>query len=149
MMSTIDIWSPELVRDRLVEAYEIERRMPGPRFTAIATAWPATPLHSFQDVLHWTDARQRVWDSWAKAKGCYPSEVSRMEEAQEWLRWLPTGERNCLNAWAACSAFGIPATRVLRKQGWKKTTFYRKVNDGSLRIACRLNAQGVVVRAIT
>ena len=55
-------WSGELVRQRLVEAFAIERRMPPDRFATMAASWPATPLHTFVEMLHWDDARQRVWD---------------------------------------------------------------------------------------
>lgn len=144
-------WTAEQVRSRLVEAFTTERKMPGQRFIkAGGSSWPATPLYSFVDVMHWNNpgdgAREREWQRWERAKGAFPVEVSRMEEAYEWLRWLPDGERRCLDTWAKCEAFARPVAREMRKLGFRKTTFYRKVNDGSLRIACRLNAQGVVVR---
>jgi hypothetical protein len=146
--ATSAIWSAKLVQGRLVEAFTIERRMPGQRFTTIANySWPVTPLHEFTDVLHWDDARERVWQSWAKAKGAHPYEVTRMEEAIDWLRLLPDGERRCLAAWALASACGMSLRTILAKRKWSRTTFYRKVDQASCRIADRLNAQGVVVRA--
>jgi hypothetical protein len=140
------IWTADHVRQRLVEAFVTERRMPGQYFTKIASAWPATPLHTFTDMLHWDDARERVWQSWERAKGAMPDEVSRMEEAMDWLLWLPTDERQCLEDWCKCEAFDVLVSKVIRKHGFKKTTFYRKRDDGSNRIADRLNRQGVVVR---
>lgn len=139
-------WSGELVRQRLVEAFAIERRMPGQRFAAIASAWPATPLHEFTDMLHWDDARQRVWDSWSKSRGVYSYEVTRMEEAFDWLRWLPEGERRCLAAWALCSARGLNVKRMIEKRRWSRTTFYRQIDKAASYIADRLNREGVQVR---
>jgi hypothetical protein len=130
----------------MLEACDINRRLPGEFFTRIATAWPATPIHEFVDKVYWDDARQRVWDDWARAKYAYPYEVSRMEEALDWLQYLPEGERRCLWAWAAAAVSGKPMRKVLRKHGWTASTFYRQVRNGLARIAKRLNQQGVQVR---
>jgi hypothetical protein len=144
-------WTAEMVQLRLVEAAITDRKMPGQRYTrTMAPSWPATPLHEFTDQLHWDNpgdgARERVWDNWEKAKGAQPIEVSRMEEAQDWLRWLPQDEMQCLDAWAKCDAFGFPVAKIRRKIGFSKSTFYRKVNDASQRIVSRLNREGVLVR---
>jgi hypothetical protein len=142
-------WSGDLVRQRLVDAFTIERRMPGQRFATIASSWPAQPLHEFTDMLHWDDARERVWQSWERAKGVYPYEVSLMEEALDWLRWLPIGERRCLASWALASARGLSVRAMLDKRHWSRTTFYRKLDQAAQAISDRLNAQGVVVRTFT
>jgi hypothetical protein len=139
-------WSAELVRQRLVEAFAIERRMPGQRFAVIASAWPATPVHEFQEIMHWEDARERVWDSWAKARGVYSYEVSRMEQSFSWLERLPEGERRCLAAWALCSARGLNVKRMIEKRRWSRTTFYRQIEKAAAHIADRLNVEGVQVR---
>lgn len=140
-------WSADQVRARLVEAFAIERRMPGQGLRRLASAWPAAPLHEFRDLVGWDDARERVLDTWSKSKGVYSWEVTRMEEAIEWFRWLPEGERRCLMAWAAAKVRGIPIRKVLRKHGgWTHATFYRRRDQGSERIANRLNERGVAVR---
>ena len=140
-------WTAELVKQRMVEAFATERRIPDRGARRIKSTWPATPLHEFQEMIHWTDARQRVWDSWANTKTTSPLEVSRMEEAMNWLRWLPDGERNCLQAWSAAKANRIPVRKVLRKHGgWTVRTFYRQTDKGAARIAIRLNTHGVTVR---
>lgn len=140
------VWTGELVRQRLVEAIAIENRLPGDRRYTSTSAWPTTPLHEWTDVLHWTDARQRVWDSWERAKGADPSEVSRMEEAIDWLRWVPMGERRCLEAWARAAAKGLNVSRMVEIRRWSRSTFYRKRDHAAHTIAERLNSQGVVVR---
>jgi hypothetical protein len=140
-------WTASHVRDRLVEAFTVERKLPGQHFIAVASSWPATPVHEFHEICGWDDARERVWQSWENASGAFPWEVSRMDQAFDWLRYLPEGERRCLTAWVAAKVRGVPVRKVLRKHGgWSAATFYRQINRGALRIAERLNQQGVQVR---
>ena len=95
-------WTPRLVQQRLREAFAVEQRLPDSgRPRGLVSFWPAAPLHSFTEMLHWTDARERVWQSWAQSKGgVHPFEISRMEEAQGWLLLVEEGERRCLGVWA-------------------------------------------------
>jgi hypothetical protein len=140
-------WTGDRVRARLVEAFVIERRMPGDRFVAIASAWPASPVSSFADYVGWgPDARERVWEAWERAKGVLPYEITRWEETVGWLQYLPPGERTCLSTWALSEARGLNISAIIEKRRWSRTVFYRKRNAGAARIAERLNAQGVVVR---
>jgi hypothetical protein len=145
--ATSPTWTGDRVRARLVEAFKVERRMPGARFTAIASAWPATPLYTFAEAVGWGSlGSERVLDDWEQAKGTLPYEVSMMEETFDWLRYLPDGERRCLSIWAVSEARGFNITAIIDRRKWKRTTFYRKRDAGAARIAERLNAQGVVVR---
>jgi Domain of unknown function (DUF6362) len=116
-----------LVQQRLREAFAVELRLPdSDRPRGLASVWPASPVHEFRDMVNWPDVRERVWQSWARAKGgVFPHEISRMEEAQGWLSLVEEGERRCLAAWAAR---GIPVHKVLRQRGWAPTTFYRKLD---------------------
>ena len=145
--TTQTAWSAERVRDRVVEAFQVERRLPGQGFTRKTTSsWPVAPLHTFTEVMHWTDARQRVWENWAQAKGALPHEVSMMDEAFCWLGWLEDGERRCLAAWCLATARDMSVSAILRQKSWHRTTFYRKRDQGAARIADRLNREGVQVR---
>jgi hypothetical protein len=136
-------WTGAWVRGRLREAYEIERRLPGTGRRSNG-GWPQV-LHSFADMVGWPDARERVWAGWARAKGAYPWEISRMEEAFGWLAILIDwpGERRCLVLWAKTNG-SIRA--ALRRRRWPRATFYRGVVSASERIARVLNTQGVKVR---
>lgn len=136
-------WTGAWVRGRMREAFEIERRMPRPRGGS-SSAWPQV-LHEFSDMVHWLDARARVWADWQRAKGAYAFEVSRMEETFGWLAILldHPGERRCLVAWAQNTT---SLSAMLRRRGWSRATFYRRVVDGSERIAAVLNCQGAKVR---
>lgn len=147
------IWTGELVRQRLVEACVTYRKLPIDRFGGRSTStssWPATPLHDWQEMVHWNNpgdgARDRVLESWERAKGAYPIEISRMEESFDWLLWLDQGDRRNLEAWAWASATSKSVRAMLGKRGLKRTTFYRNVNNAAVRIADRLNGQGVQVR---
>jgi Domain of unknown function (DUF6362) len=139
-------WSADLVRKRLVDAFDIERRLPGQGHKRIASAWPATPLHSWQDKVFWDDARDRVLDSWANAKGAYASEVTAMETAFAWLDWLERDERRCLEGWAFATSRGKSLSRILAKRKLSRSTFYRHRDRAAERIADRLNREGVTVK---
>jgi len=140
-------WTGETVRDRLVEAFAIDRRMPGERrYGALRPAWPAA-IHEFVDIVHWHEGeqRERVWQSWERTPAS-PPEVTRMEESFGWLQAVPLVERRCLEAWAQATATHRSVSAMLRKRGLKRSTFYRHRDRAASRIADRLNVQGVQVR---
>jgi hypothetical protein len=142
-------WSAEPVLERLVEAFEVDRRLPGGRrYGVLASAWPAAPIHGFVDQLHWgdDDARKRVWESWERGSGATSAEVSRMEQAFGWLQWVPMTERRCLEAWAMATATRRSVSAILAKRGLKRSTFYRHRDSAARRIVDRLNRTGVEVR---
>jgi DNA-directed RNA polymerase specialized sigma24 family protein len=139
-------WTGELVRSRLIEAFEIERRLPREHRQWLASAWPAYS-HDFADMVYWTDGRARVWDDWARAKGVFSWEMSRMEEALGWLHnWLSGDERQYLGAWTHSEVYGWSITRMTARRGVSRSTFYRTLDRAAERIAARLNAEGVMIR---
>lgn len=140
-------WTPRLVQQRLREAFAVEQRLrESGRPRGLVSSWPAV-LHDFQHMLHWDDARERVWQSWARSKGgVHAFEISRVEEAQGWLLLVEEGERRCLGVWALAAARGIPVRKVLRQRGWSKSSFYRKVDCGAVHIAAILGEHGLAVR---
>ena len=88
-------WSPDLVRARLVEAFEIEARLPEPKGPSRgnASAWP-TMSREFEDLVGWsTEAREEYWHHMARAKGVHPYEVTRRDEAMAWLEDTSTVSR--------------------------------------------------------
>jgi hypothetical protein len=135
-------WTGDKVRQRLVEAYEIDRRLPGDRRKWQTGSWPAM-VYSFRDQMHWNNpgdsARDRKWNEWENARDVAPAEVTRMEEAFAWLPWLPAYERRYLEAWAKAQALGVPIRRMLKYRGWPITTFYRGRDSAVARIVARLN----------
>ncbi len=143
-------WDGELIRARLVEAFEIEARIPdgkGPRRSS-ASAWP-TMAREFGDIVGWaTEAREDWWIQAARAKGVHAYEATRMYEALDWLTLLKDRpeEQKMLHAWAATRALRRSLKKVCKIKGWDKQTFYRRRNDGSARIADELNRKAVAVR---
>jgi len=144
-------WSIDLVKLRLVEAFEIEAKLPGLRGNhASGNAWPAM-AREFEDLIGWSDeARQAVWEDWERAKGAFPYEVTRYEETIAWLVLLKDqpGEQRCLAAWAKLKAKPRRASlrKLMRKTGWSRSTFHRRRDSGAARIADYLNSHGVAVR---
>ena len=128
---------PEPVLERLVEAYQTDRRLPGDRPHRVGSAWPAAPIHSWQDKVHWSGAeeRERVWRSWERAPAIGASEVSRMEESFAWLRRVPAVEREVLEAWASTVARNLSVSAMIGKRGLKRSSFYRHRDRGAQRIA--------------
>ena len=136
------------MRERLVEAFEVDRRMPGARrYGTTGSAWPAAPIHEFTDIVHWDsgEQRERVWQSWERAPAS-PPEVTRMEEAFAWLRWVPMTERKMLETWASVTARGLSVSAAIRKSGLSRTGFYRHRDRAAQRIVDRLTRTSVEVR---
>ena len=140
-------WTPQSGSAKTARSVLVELRLPdSDRPRGLASVWPASPVHEFRDMVNWPDVRERVWQSWAKAKGgVFPHEISRMEEAQGWLSLVEEGERRVLAVWALAAARGIPLRKLLRQRGWAPTTFYRKLDGGAARIAAILGERGVAV----
>jgi hypothetical protein len=144
-------WSTELVKLRLVEAFEVEAKLPGVRnIRGSNNAWPIMS-REFEDLIGWSDeARQAVWEDWERAKGAFPYEVTRYEETITWLAILADqpGEQRCLVAWAKLKAKPRRASlrKLMRRTGWSRSTFHRRRDSGAARIADWLNSHGVMVR---
>jgi len=148
-------WTADWVRDRLVEAYRIEQRLPGAARRTQSGLWPK-PIYEFADVVGWEaqgmeDARQRVLAQWSSARGgVYAVEISRMDEAHGWLAQhlglQHQVERACLASWATCIAYRRSLRALMLRRRWSRATFYRRVEDGSGIIAAALRKEGVEVR---
>jgi hypothetical protein len=136
-------WTGEMVRNRLVEAFEIDRRLPRDRLRTTGSAWPAKPIHEFVDVVYWNEGeqRERVWESWERSASVSPQEITRMETAFLWLRLVPITERRCLEAWAKAAARGFNVKRMI-KGTWSRSTFYRQRDHAAQIIADNLNKHG-------
>lgn len=141
-------WDGELVKARLIEAREIEAKLPHVGTRRLTTTWPAKPIHTFADVTGWSDASERVLQSWERSASLAAWQVTRMEEALDWLRLLKDeDERRALDAWALSKAVRrFRLNRIMKRLDVPKTTFYRRVNDGAANLAMELNRRGVQVR---
>ena len=142
-------WTPDWVCTRLVEAYRIERRLPGHVRRKLVAPWPAHS-YEFSDVVAQGEAAsERILDKWENTRtGVYAIELSRMDQAQEWLRVQLknyAGERMCLSGWAACIAYNHSLRALMVRKRWSRSSFYRRVDLGSDIIARALQAEGVKV----
>jgi hypothetical protein len=140
-------WSGAWVQRRLIEAYSVERRLPeSRRRLLIASAWPTTVIE-FSDIVGRADsAREQVFQAWEYTRfGVSAQDISRMEQAHDWLRLILAPyaeERACLSRWAAAVAYRRSVSRLLMQQRWSKPTFYRRVTAGAHVIALELIRQG-------
>ena len=130
-------WTAILVRERLREAYEIEKRMPSRRHSS--SAWLFPTIDTFADIVGRTDVAP------IRLSGVTAEEMTRWAEAIAWLRILRgyPDEMKYLAAWAACSG---SVRLMLARRNIPRATFYRRMIDGSERIARALNNRGVTVR---
>lgn len=142
-------WTAELVRERLIEAFEIDRRLPrvGP---VRMKGWLFDTVDSFSDRVHQGElASERVLEAWAHGS-VSAEEITRMEEAFDWpRRHLVNGhavEAKCLLAATFCIASRRSISAMLRGRGWSRQTFYRRVDAGATAIAEALNRRGLPVR---
>jgi len=109
-------WTAKIVRERLIEAFEIDRRLPrvGP---ARMKGWLMQTLDTFADRVHQGEtASEYVLESWARGS-VSAAEVTRMEEAFGWPRsYLVNGhavEAKCLLAATFCIAYRRPIGAML------------------------------------
>jgi hypothetical protein len=132
-------WTSELVKERLIEAYEIDRRLPSRYYTG-TTSWPFPVRHSFADRVGWSDASERISRQWERGT-VSSDEIERMDEAFAWLRLLlqHQQEQRCLAAWACLKAYHRPLSFMQLRTPMSRATIYRFVIRGSERIAEHLN----------
>ena len=142
-------WTPAWVQCRMVEAYQVERRLPGVAKFFTGGTWPAVKYEFADMVAQGEVASERVLTAWEHQRGDVTAhELTRMDEAQEWLRvHLGTHEveRLCLSHWATAVAYHRSLRRLLMVRRWSRTTFYRRVGAGAFIIADRLKANQVPV----
>ncbi len=141
-----DRWSAAWVQARIVEAYTVERKLPGVRRVDNGSAWPEYN-YTFSDKVGWPDSRERVLDEWSRSSGgAFALEITRMDEAHEWMRVYLAApyeiERVCLSAWATAQAYHRPLRPLLARRRWSSSTFYRYRTQGASIIAMALEAKG-------
>jgi TnpA family transposase len=142
-----DTWTAAWVCTRLIEAYRIEQRLPGNVRRKLVAPWPKH-AYEFSDVVAQGEAAsERVLHQWENTRGgVYAIELTRMEQAHEWLRVQLrnyAGERMCLAGWAACVAYGHSVRALMVRKHWSRSSFYRRVDTGSIIIAKALQQEGV------
>jgi hypothetical protein len=139
-------WSAEWVQRRLIEAYSVERRLPQSRRRATGSAWPPMAVEWADIVGRADEVRQQVLQSWEFSNvGVSAADITRMEEAHDWLRIILfpyPQERLCLAHWAAAIAYRRSLRRLLLQRKWSRSSFYRYVSAGAHVVALELDHQG-------
>lgn len=136
------------IRERLVEAAKIERRLPatGTRPDQCKGYWPLRK-HSQDDMNSWGKERiaEHLSDVMkALARQCAPNEVSRFEECMGWVMHLVhrTEQRQAIHAWAHALAGGRPFRHWCRRNGLHQKTAQRRVDAGIRSIEVQLAKKG-------
>ena len=143
-------WTPEIVFARLIEAADIEWRLPPARLGPAAASgfWPDY-THSYADRVQWGPKRLAE-EREMRAKRLHPSaaEISRWEEVS--LGWvndlIPTGDRPLLRAYVRCIVTGRSFSAWCKKTGLNRRTAYRRIDRGLERLAATLGKSGAFLR---
>ena len=143
-------WTPELVFARLIEAADIEWRLPPARLGPAAAGgfWPGY-VHSYSDMVQWGDKRLAE-EREMRAKRLHPSaaELSRWEEVS--LGWvndlIPTGDRTLLRAYVRCIVRGRSFSAWCNDVRLNRRTAYRRIHRALERLATTLCSERVLLR---
>ncbi|HVI27514.1 hypothetical protein [Hansschlegelia sp.] len=135
-------WTPAIAFARLVEAADIEWRMPRARLGPQAAPgfWPSY-VHSYADMAQWGTKRleeERVM----RSKRLHPSaaEISRWEEVTfDWMkRMMPEGDRTLFRGYVKCILNGDTFGDWCDRRGLSRSTAYNRIKTGRERLAATL-----------
>jgi hypothetical protein len=119
-----------MVEERVLEAAEVLRKLPGLRSQGYFSAWPDV-LRSAREIARQEPKPMRVLPS--------PQAISRMEEAITWSRFLEPEEAHLM--WAR--ADGMPWKHLCHRFGISRPTAHRRWEYALSVIAWRLNGREV------
>jgi len=148
------IWTPELVRDRMIEAVRWARYTAGPTGPAPIRSLMPDYRASLEDHL------AEGWGLPEKADGveggdkvlriqCSSAQVSQMETRLQWaadyLCPMHAGDARILNLWLRCKVYRLSFEAALAAQGWPLSRRHAdRVKDRALsRIAQALQDRGI------
>ena len=126
----------DIVRPRLIEAAETERKLPPGVGMGSAGFWPQI-IHTKEDLEGWSaEDKQRRAEGFFR-RGASPAEVTRMEECMDWIANIVTWEQNrsAVLAWAAMKAGGQPLRFWARGEGINENTAKRRADRAIAQIA--------------
>lgn len=145
-LPTTELWTPELVGARLIQAFKTLKRTPVqmyPRGFHGQGYWPAY-THDFSDIREWADEwRAGAMDGWARIRHSpSPVEITEMDEAIGWpaefLKHTPNDCRNVL-IWATAKADGRKVKPIIERKNWVRSSYYKSVRRGLAIVASNLN----------
>jgi hypothetical protein len=126
------MWTPLDVRDRFLEAAEVERRTPrGQWGPSQKLSYYPEYEREFSDKAGWSE---QTWQDIYDARNNRPvkptpSERSRAEEVLfEWTPLVREDRRKLVWFWAHCAAGGGKFSVVYRRMGLRKRTAYDRID---------------------
>lgn len=122
-------WTREMVEDRVIEAAEVLRHMPGPRLGGYFSTWPEI-FRTFGDLVGQEPTPMR-------RPRPSPAAITRMEEAITWNRFLERDDAALM--WAR--ADGTPWKEICWRFGISRATANRRWEYALSVIAWRLNGR--------
>ncbi|MBF0401345.1 MAG: hypothetical protein HQL90_11315 [Magnetococcales bacterium] len=124
-------WTAKMVADRLEEAARILRRLrvTGLKPSGYGNTWPEIVYHELE-ISDWCDVEVRLGPP-------NPEEVTRMDEALEWLRLLEKDQVHLV--WM--HAEGVPRKKIYATLGLSKNQAWKMWNKSLEIIAVSLNVR--------
>lgn len=147
-----ELWTPDHLSRRLVEAFTVLRRLP-------RVKGPRTPGNHGPAYMHdWADRLAQVEDpeilkehqAEQNRDRSQPSalDIQHMEMCNEFLRSFRDQDELgalVLARWALASAFGQSVARKAKEMGMAKSSFYARRESGLKACAAMLNRRGISV----
>ncbi|GBD48081.1 hypothetical protein [Methylopila sp. Yamaguchi] len=143
-------WTPEIVFARLVEAGDIEWRMPAARLGPSASPgfWPGY-THTYGDMVEW-GTKRLAEEREMRSKRLPPSaaEITRWEEVIfDWHKSrMPEGDRTLLRGYVQSVLRGRSFSKWCDKRGLNRRTAYRRIAKALERLAANLCRSNVFLR---
>jgi hypothetical protein len=124
-------WTRDMVEERIVEAADVLRQLPGLRNRGYFSTWPEIRRSLKELACAMPTPMRRPPPS--------PSAISRMEETITWNRYLGREEVELM--WAR--AEGMPWKHICHRFGISRPTAHRRYDYALSVIAWRLNGRQV------
>lgn len=143
------MWTPEIVRQRFVEAADVERRLPRVKGPTSGSYWPGYGF-SEEERKGWTkqdqeEDRQR----WAERRAVTAAELSRYSEVVSWtIDYIATVNMRHL-VWCFTFCQVIPGRSFVaecNRRGWARSTAYARLERFWPSLANTLDKTAVPLR---
>ena len=124
-------WTRDMVEERITEAAEVLKRLPGPRAQGYFSTWPEIQR-----------SRKEIAEGMPRAMRLPPpstAAITRMEEAITWNQYLERDDANLM--WER--AGGMPWKHLCHRFGISRPTAIRRWEYALCVIAWRLNGRQV------
>ncbi|GAC1572954.1 MAG: hypothetical protein NVS3B5_02150 [Sphingomicrobium sp.] len=141
------MWDVDLVRERFIEAVDIERRVVVKGAPRVGNGWPQYKFDQ-EDRAGWDDAaKQDDLERWQGRKFTTSAEQSRWQEVVfEWRLLIPVDRRDLVWDFAECRARGWSFSKYCEDNGLVRMTAYNRINRVLEDLAARFSKEGRLLR---